>query len=709
MAEDESVTPEHANGPRTFGTTLRDAAPMSSDMLERLIAIEAGRHPTLTASREALAFDLDLGGAPGAARNLWPPRDEAPDDARLAAIIDAMYSSIESSRLISVAITDAGPQPSRNRDTIVLRDEEHLVFLVLAENATDAGVRFSAEAHGEGIGGYVEAHRSGSTLFDAGAMHPGSYLLPLLVVAEGTPATLDVPIECRPSGILRLRIIDDATGERVAARVYVTDAVGETHPAGVHARRDVHGGVFFHADGSCEVRVSGSATVRVVRGIEYETFEQMIAVPADREIETEVRLRRWSHMAADGWYCGDVHVHLHYGGEYLLGPADASLAQRGEDLNFMNMMVANQGSGWVHDADLFTGRAHELSDGGHLLQWGEEYRNDFLGHMCMYGIGELVPPIYSGFPLSEHPDDLPANAIAAAHAHTVGGTLGYAHPMFGDVDLDRIFSRKRTVEAKELPVDAALGHIDAIDVLSYPSRTLPTCQLWYRLLNCGLRLAATAGTDTFMNSADQDEFSNPPGGCRAYVGLGVEDGAFTTESWCAGVRAGRTIVTNGPMISLSVNDAAIGDTIDAHDGDTLRIEAEAGSQAPIERIEIVVNGEIVASTPADADGRHATITHEIAASESGWIAARVIGPKHALVLDPDGAFAHTSPIYVTIDGAPIAASEDAAFFVEWIDRLIEMYARVGHVPSDAERDAVIAIFREGQAYYRRIIEQQAST
>ena len=220
---------------------------------------------------------------------------------------------------------------------------------VLAENRTDAGVRFSAESHGEGLGGFVEARRSGSTLFDAGAMHPGSYLLPVMVVADGRPATIDLPIECRPSGMLRVRIVDDATGEPTAARVYLRDDVGPAWPVGATIRRDDHGNAFFHAEGTFEVRVSGTARLRVVRGIEYEAAEFELPVRADAEVDAPVRLRRWSHMAADGWYSGDVHVHLHYGGEYLLEAEDAALVQRAEDVNFLNMMVANQGSGWVHD------------------------------------------------------------------------------------------------------------------------------------------------------------------------------------------------------------------------------------------------------------------------------------------------------------------------------------------------------------------------
>jgi hypothetical protein len=320
----------------------------------------------------------------------------------------------------------------------------------------------------------------------------------------------------------------------------------------------------------------------------------------------------------------------------------------------------------------------------------------------MYGINELVPPIYSGFPNSEHAHDLPSNAEAAAHCHAVGGTLSYAHPMFESIDLDRVFApeHRLSVEAKELPVDAALGHIDAVDVLAYPANTVESCKLWYRLLNCGLRLAATAGTDTFMNFASQDDFSNPPAGDRVFVRV---DGPFTTESWCAGVRAGATFVTNGPMLSLAVGGRGIGDEIAAQAGDVLRIEAEAGSAVPIERIELIVNGDVIASAATDGDGRHAALSHDLRIDESCWIAVRVSGPKHELVLDWNGAFAHTSPVYVTVGGAPIAKRDDAHYFVEWIERLIAVTESRARFPSEAERDGVVALFREGQAYYRALV------
>jgi hypothetical protein len=40
-----------------------------------------------------------------------------------------------------------------------------------------------------------------------------------------------------------------------------------------------------------------------------------------------------------------------------------------------------------------------------------------------------------------------------------------------------------------------------------------------------------------------------------------------------------------------------------------------------------------------------------------------------------------------------------AYFVEWIDRLIDLAVREGRYPSDEAREAVLATFREGRAWY----------
>jgi hypothetical protein len=77
--------------------------------------------------------------------------------------------------------------------------------------------------------------------------------------------------------------------------------------------------------------------------------------------------------------------------------------------------------------------------------------------------------------------------------------------------------------------------------------------LWYRVLNCGFRVPATAGTDCFLNRIN----SSPPGWGRCYVRLPK---GLDYKAWIEGQRAGRSFISNGPMIELAVGDAALGAT-----------------------------------------------------------------------------------------------------------------------------------------------------
>lgn len=708
--------PPNPEAPRTFATALRDNISMTPEMAARLLALDdggqspggpspggqsAGRHPTLTEMRRALGLDLVLDSPwnPRAFERRFALLDPMSSDEELAERLDGLYRSIESTRLVRAEISDGGIRAVRAHEPIVIRQGEELSILVMADSQRDTGSEFSAELHGEGFGGWVEARRTGSSLIHAGPVPVGSYLMPMLLVADGRPHTVDLPIECAAAGTLRVRIIDDATDTEVAARVVLTDGCGPAWPRDAIFRRDEHGDAWFHANGGFSAIVAGKARVRIVRGMEYEPFETEIDVPVEGVATLTARLTRWSHMQADGWHSGDVHVHLHYGGEWLLTPDDAALMQRAEDAHFVNMAVANQGSGVVHDESHFTGNPHASSGEHHQLQWGEEYRNNFYGHMCMFGLGALVPPIYCGFRPSEHPHDLPSNAGAARLAREHGGGVSYAHPLFGHGALDRVFMYSHTVEAKELPVDAALGLIDAVDVMSYPGADVEVTRLWYRLLNCGLRLAATAGTDTFFNTCDAGEFSNPPAGNRAFVRI---DGPLSAGAWRDGVRAGRTFVTNGPMLALTADGREIGDEIAAKAGETLVVEAEAGSHAPFDRLELIVNGDVVATAPATDGGTTAALRYELAVVESCWVAARASGSESRLVYGGP-VYAHTSPIYVTVGGSPVANAEDAAYFVEWTERLIAMTLEKGHYPDERSRDEVVATFREGQAVFGRMV------
>jgi hypothetical protein len=162
-----------------------------------MLAAESGRHPVLDDLRASLGPDLDLETPIAAGRIALG--SGAPDDARIAAALDAAYRALASPRIVRATIDAGRISATREPTPIGVREDEPLVLLVLADNRTGATVEFSAESHGEGFGGFVEAGRTGSSLLDLGAMPPGKYRVPLMLVADGSPTTIDLPIECTAS------------------------------------------------------------------------------------------------------------------------------------------------------------------------------------------------------------------------------------------------------------------------------------------------------------------------------------------------------------------------------------------------------------------------------------------------------------------------------------------------------------------------------
>src|SRR4029453_5863693 len=82
-----------------------------------------------------------------------------------------------------------------------------------------------------------------------------------------------------------------------------------------------------------------------------------------------------------------------------------------------------------------------------------------------------------------------------------------------------------------------------------------TSRLCSRLLNCGFRIPAGAGTDAFPNFA---ALRGPAGLVRTYAAAGPR---LTHDAFLAALKAGRTFVTNAPLVQLSVEGRAPGDEL----------------------------------------------------------------------------------------------------------------------------------------------------
>jgi hypothetical protein len=462
------------------------------------------------------------------------------------------------------------------------------------------------------------------------------------------------------------------------SRVYITGADGLGYePKGPISRfAGEPAEQFFHARESFEIDLpSGETMIEAARGLEYKLARRRLRLTQPTGIT--LRLARWIDMAAKGWYSSDAHIHANYTAEHhqVVTPEDVLTYALAEDLHVPNMMVANSSGAFVHDRAWFEGKPHGLSRPPYLLYWNEEMRNaGAYGHMCLYGLKQLVEPVYTGFRDTPFADDYPPNYTQAKAARAQGGAVTYAHPGYATA-FDGF-------SARELPVDLALGEIDAMDVMSNNPEEI-AMENWYRMLNCGFRLAISAGSDSFTNVADH----YVPGGHRVYAHV---EGPLSYEAWLAAYKKGRSFATNGPMLELNVNGKQPGDEIRLPPGShQLNVKLAVRTYVPVDRVELVVNG------------KPQPVTRKLRLDGSAWIAARLRGPWHRLILNDGYAFAHTSPIYVTVGDKALTSREDARFWVDWIDKLIARTDQRGRFSTPERKHEVIDLFRRAREVYAK--------
>ena len=472
-----------------------------------------------------------------------------------------------------------------------------------------------------------------------------------------SPITVDRLDFREPSGRLKLEIVDSTTGKPVTARISLQRQGGKTFAPADGALYRLTGSTgHFYADRKIDLALpAGTYRARVFRGPEYEVAEQDLEVTADQSTEVQVPLTRWSHLAKTGWYSGETHVHANYGyGEWYNTPATILRQAEGEDLNVCNTVIANSDGEAIFDREFFLGQLDPRSTDEHLVYWGQEFRSTLWGHMTLSSLTTLVEPIMTGFQGTTNPWDVPTNADIAQRVIDQDGLVGYTHPAGNRLDLyDQPYA------AKGLPVDAALGRIRLMDIHGHTYEG--SIQLWYRLMNCGLRIAGSSGTDVFLNRVR----SYPPGWARTYVHLPE---GLTYAAWTEGQRAGRSFFTNGPMLEFAVEGAGLGGTLSLDQPGPVRVTASAKSQVPLDRVELVVNGTVIQTLELEEDSRSARFEGEVSIEASGWLALRAHGPAHPdIVKNPS---AHTNPVYLQVEGHPNPlAAEDAAYFLKWIDRL----------------------------------------
>jgi TolB protein len=500
----------------------------------------------------------------------------------------------------------------------------------------------------------------------------------------------------KPMGRLELRVVDSA-GKPVAARVAV---LGDDHrtyapdDAWLHAddgfdrEKSAFETHYFHTNGASALTVpAGDISVTVWRGLEHRIEKRTVPVGADRSTPLSVQLRPLS--LPDGWrekwLSGDVHIHMNYGGMYRATPATLVGQADAEDLDVAFNLVVNKEQR-IPDIEHFSTKPDAASTPSVLLSHGEEFHTSYWGHMGLLGLrNHYLLPVYAGYANTAVASLVPTNAMIADLAHAQGALVGYVHPFdtFPDPAKDPVLTNA-------LPIDVALGKVDYYEVVGFADHH-SSANVWHRLLNCGFRLSAAAGTDAMTNFAS---LRGPVGLNRVYV---LTDAAAANEetrlnTWLGGLRAGRTMATNGPLLGLTVDDRGPGEEIAlAAGGGTLRFKGFMRSSVPVDHLEIMVNGKVVRTIRPSGDRRSADLEGTLPVKESGWVLLRAWSDGAVPELLDLYPYATTNPVFFRSgEAAAPHCGADADYFVAWIDRVKAAAAAHTGYNTPAERDATLA-------------------
>ncbi|MFM8287727.1 MAG: hypothetical protein ACKOGA_13470, partial [Planctomycetaceae bacterium] len=497
--------------------------------------------------------------------------------------------------------------------------------------------------------------------------------------------------------VVRGQAFDAATGQPMACRLTVRDESGQwrfAEPATAEGQviryekqnwlnsqsQEFHSSISPHP---FELRLApGRYTLTAECGKEYLPWTQTLVVDQGTQ-PLEIRLARWIHMAQQGWYSGDAHVHRPI--------AQLGVPMLADDVNVAFPMVywttrseLSAAAGDRTNRDDATRPARAIwVDATHVIwprntEWeifavgGRQHTLGALfavNHQAPFDVG--IPPVRNvleqadreGAILDLDKHDWP---FAMVLPPLLGGRLTFELANNHMWRTEFAFRKWSTPAADSMGLADVQGG-DERDWMEFTHRS------YWALLNCGYRLQPTAGTATGVHPV-------PIGYGRVYVHV---PGRFDYDRWIEGLRAGRSFVTTGPMVRVE------------RDGPVLNVQVD--TDGPIERLEWIVNGRVERATPVtlqkNPDGSvHATLQRATAFAATSWVAVRVWQRSE----QGRWRFAHSAPAWFEVPGRPIRPSaQEQEFLIRRMEAERERSRTV--LPADALRE-----YDEALEAYRRL-------
>lgn len=415
---------------------------------------------------------------------------------------------------------------------------------------------------------------------------------------------------------VHLRFTDASTKKPLPVRLRITGPTGGTfvplgrlpifpcgrgEELGGHVR--LGGENFTTIDGGCEVPLPDSVPLRIraSHGPEYDLLDREVTLKSG-QMALRFDLNRWTDSSWDGWQRIDSRAHF-------LSPHAAALDGAAEGLDAVNVLarassvLARDGNTYPVFGNIaeFSGQVPALAAHGCEVIVNTLNTHPMLGALALLNCHRIVHPLAFGG--TNGPDDW-SLCDWADQCHRKNGLVVWVDAFRPDAGL----------LGGEALAALILGKVDAIEFDAAP-RSQPFLPWIYRIWNAGFPVP-------LVGASGKESNRSALGAMRTYAPLDA------SPDWIEAVRAGRTFITNGPLLKLAIA------------GDTARATVE--SRLPYEKLELIRNGKVIAVCAPDPDFG-ASLTLPIG-DDGGWIAARCIGGAESRLYPGGPVFAHTSPI-----------------------------------------------------------------
>ena len=421
--------------------------------------------------------------------------------------------------------------------------------------------------------------------------------------------------------------------------------------------------------------------VEAFHGLETKLVTRELDLTGKDKETLSLPLKRFYSAAALGLRPGNTHLHL-----MKLTHAEMDRYLRlvpqadGLDLVFVSLLRRIPDERDYISNTLTEGDLGRLSQGGVLFGNGEEHRHNFgpggegFGHVMLLNILKQIEPVSIGPGIMQAGTDGIPLQRGIRTARQDGATVIWCHNTFGHEDIPNWVAG--LVHAQNI--------FDGGDHGTYEDT-------FYRYLNVGLKVPFSTGTDWFIY-----DFS------RVYVPI---SGELTSQKWLAELATGKSFITNGIFLEFTANGKHLGETIPSSIGDELRIVGKAIGRNDFGKVELIHNGRVVHAVAAASkeDLFAANLEFKLQVSEPGWIALRIPASAGQNEFGKP-LFAHTSPIYFTVNNRSIFHAEVARGLLSEIAASQELIKDKGRFAGAEEMEAVLRVYRDATTLLQQRID-----